>query len=61
MNDGPHSPKAQDCRLDFWFKLQEAMRATQGYIPLSKLAEMKLKDIIELLAQNGIRMTYSDK
>ena len=50
--------EAIECRGDFWLKLEEAMRQAHGGYPIERIADMKLKDIVDVLAQNGIRMTY---
>lgn len=53
------SLEAQECRGDFWLKLEEAMNEAGGRFDIDKLSEMKLKEIVDVLAQNGIRMTYN--
>jgi len=53
--------RAHVCRGDFWLRLEEAMEQAGGSIPLDRLAEMKLKDVVDILAQNGIRMVHEDK
>ena len=60
MIDGPDCLEAQECRGDFWNKLQEALEQSGGGPRVHGLATMPLKDVIDMLAQNGIRMTYSD-
>lgn len=59
MEDGPNGLLANECRGDFWNKLQEAMEQCGGP-PAHRLATMPLKDAVDLLAQNGIRMTYNE-
>lgn len=56
--NGPDCIEAQACRGDFWCKLETAMQQCGGGIPIERLSEMPLKDIVDILAQNGIRMTY---
>lgn len=56
--DGPNCIEAQECRGDFWCKLEEAMRQAGGGYSIEKIAQMKLIDVVNTLAQNGIRMTY---
>lgn len=58
--DDPNYIEAQECRGDFWCKLEEAMQQAGGGYPVERLANMKLKEIVDVLAQNGIRMTYDD-
>ena len=53
--------RAHASRGDFWLKLEEAMEQAGGGIPIDRLAEMKLKDVVGILAQNGIRMVHDDK
>lgn len=57
--EGPDGIKAQQCRGDFWIMLEAAMAQAGGHIPIEQLANMPLKDAVDLLAQNGIRMVYS--
>lgn len=58
---GPNRLEAQECRGDFWLKLEEAIEQAGGRIPIEQLSEMKLKDVVAILAQNGIRMTHDEK
>lgn len=60
MSEGPDCLAAQACRGDFWLKLEEAMAQAGGGRSVERLAEMKLGDVVDLLAQNGIRMTYDE-
>lgn len=60
MEDGPNGLLANECRGDFWNKLQEGMELAGGGVNVEKLASMSLKDVVDLLAQNGIRMTYHE-
>ena len=55
------SIEAQTCRGDFWNKLEEALAQAGGCIPVERLADMKLSEVVNTLAQNGIRMTYRDE
>lgn len=59
--DGPNSIGAQECRGDFWIKLEEAQKQAGGGYSVERIADMKLKDIVNVLAQNGIRMTYDER
>ena len=58
---GPNCIEAQECRGDFWCKLEEAMQQAGGGYPIERIADMKLKDIVDALAQNGIRMIYDER
>lgn len=53
--------EALECRGDFWDKLEQACDQAGGGGPIESLSEMKLKDVVDFLAQNGIRMTYRDE
>lgn len=55
------SLKIIECRGDFWLKLNEAIKDAGGSIDIDFLSNQKLKDIVDELAQNGIRMIYSEK
>jgi len=55
------SIETQTCRGDFWNQLEEALAQAGGYIPIEQLADMKLSEVVNTLAQNGIRMTYRDE
>jgi hypothetical protein len=54
-----HYVEADECQGDFWLKLEEAMKEAGGGIRIEVLAKMPLIEVVNLLAQNGIRMTYS--
>ena len=56
--DGPNGLCAQECRGDFWNRLEQAMEQAGGGMSIERLAEMKLSDVVNTLAQNGIRMVY---
>lgn len=70
--NGPDCIEAQECRGDFWVMLQEAVAqaggcpaivlggvAALGPFPARPaLADTPLREVVELLAQNGIRMVY---
>jgi len=60
MNEENHIA-AQECRGDFWVKLEEAMEQAGGGHSVQRLADMKLSGIVDMLAQNGIRMTFDSK
>ena len=55
---GPHCLEAQECRGDFWNTLETAMGECGGGFPIERIAKMSLEDVVEVLAQNGIRMVY---
>lgn len=58
---GPDGILAQECRGDFWDKLEGAIDKAGGRRTLlDELAGMPLKDVVNMLAQNGIRMVYDD-
>ena len=54
MND---NIKQQLCREDFYLMLENAC-AQAGGGNLKKLRDMKLHDVVDILAHNGIRMVY---
>lgn len=61
MNDGPDCFEAQVCRGDFYEMLREALEQCHGsndQIAIERYQKMKLEDIVNVLAQNGIRMVY---
>lgn len=45
-------------RGDFWLTLMESIDQAGGSISIEKLADMKVRDMVELLAPNGIRVVY---
>jgi hypothetical protein len=49
--------KQQLCREDFYLMLQNACLQAGGG-DVEKLKKMSLSDVVNMLAQNGIRMTY---
>lgn len=51
--------EAHECRGDFWLKLEEAINQAGGKIDIEDLAEMPLREVVNRLAQNGLRITYS--
>ena len=59
--DGPDGLHAQECRGDFWCRLEGALTQARGGPSIETLANMKLKDVVDLLAQNGIRMLYDNQ
>jgi hypothetical protein len=58
---GPNGLDAQVCRGDFWLKLEEAMKQAHGNPDLERLRKMTLEEACNLLAQNGIRMTFKEE
>ena len=54
MND---NIKQQLCREDFYLMMENAC-AQAGGGNLKKLRDMKLHDVVDILAHNGIRMVY---
>lgn len=59
--NGPNCVEAQFCRGDFYLMLRAALKECGGNPQMiGRLQEMKLKDVVNLLAQNGIRMVYLD-
>jgi hypothetical protein len=54
MND---NIKQQLCREDFYLMLENAC-AQAGGGNLKKLRDMKLRDVVDILAHNGVRMVY---
>ena len=59
--NGPNCIEAQECRGDFWVKLEEAMRQAGGGFHVERMIDMEFKYIVDVLAQNGIRMIYDKK
>jgi hypothetical protein len=69
---GPDCLEAQECRGDFWLMLEEALKKCGGRtdtifkegrcclteIKIPAYADMPLRDVVDVLAQNGIRMIY---
>ena len=49
--------KQQLCREDFYLMLENAC-AQAGGGNLKKIKDMKLRDVVDILAHNGIRMVY---
>lgn len=47
----------RQCRADFWLRLADALNQA-GASPRAVSVSMPLLDVVELLAHNGIRMTY---
>ena len=51
----------EDCRLEFWLMLQKALKDAGGvHSPefLMKLKNESLGDFVEVMAQNGLRVSY---
>ncbi len=57
--DGPDCIEAEECRGDFWLKFEEAVFQAGGNFSVEKAAAMNFGEIVNILAQNGIRMTFS--
>lgn len=59
MFDGPDCPEAQECRGDFWLTMREAVIQCGGCPSLvERFADRPLREVVDHLAQNGIRMVY---
>lgn len=59
MNDGPNRIEAHECRGDFWLTMREAVIQCGGSPSLvERFADAPLRDVVDVLAQNGIRMVY---
>ena len=54
MND---NIKQQLCREDFYLMLENACKQA-GSGNTKKIKDMKLRDVVDILAHNGIRMVY---
>ena len=50
--------KIQLCRDDFYLMMRNAVLQAGGSDNLAKWKKMTLEEIVNLFAQNGIRMTY---
>jgi hypothetical protein len=51
--------KVLRCRLEFWMMLEDALeRAGAGSGLVDRLADKPLREVVDTLAQNGIRMTF---
>ena len=50
--------KIQLCKDDFYLMMKEAVMASGGSDDSSKWKQMKLEEIVNLFATNGIRMVY---
>jgi hypothetical protein len=58
--NGQDCLEAQECRGDFWIKLEEAYEKAGGGIPIERAVKMPFGEMVAILAQNGIRMTYNE-
>ena len=50
--------KIQLCRDDFYLMMRNAVLQAGGVDNLAKWKKMTLEELVNLFAQNGIRMTY---
>lgn len=61
-NFGPDDMRAQFCRADFYTMLEDGIRQAGGDSDMVhkgfKLTDKKLSDVVDLLAQNGLRIVY---
>lgn len=57
-NELSTNAKVEVCRGDFYLMLQNAMLQAGGNSNIDKLKLMSLSEVVNLLAQNGIRMVY---
>ena len=54
-----NGPEAHECRGDFWLVLRRSL--VESGAPASMLediAEAPLSEVVDMLAQNGLRMVY---
>jgi len=61
MMDGPNGIKAQVCRADFYNKMADALDQCGGIntpTAIDRYQNMPLFEVVNILAQNGIRMVY---
>lgn len=61
MSEGPNCVEAQICRGDFYYMLAEALKqcgGSNGPATIQKYQQMRLCEVVDVLAQNGIRMVY---
>jgi hypothetical protein len=50
--------KARICREDFYLMMRDAVNQAGGADNVEKWKEMRLEELVNLFAQNGIRMVY---
>lgn len=50
--------KINICREDFYVMLEEAYQQAGGGIPIPKIKSMPFDEVVNVLAQNGLRMVY---
>lgn len=50
--------KTQICRDDFYLMMRNAVIEAGGADDVEKWKRMKLEDLVNLLANNGVRMVY---
>lgn len=55
---GPNCLEAQEARGDFWLMLETAVTEAHGYTDVDQLKFMNFGEVVDLLAQNGLRMVY---
>lgn len=53
--------KALECRGDFWLMFETAMAQAGGCGDLKQISNLKFQEVVDVLAQNGIRMIYNRK
>lgn len=61
LNQGQHCIEAQLCRADFYSKFIDALDKAGGSSDpriIYKYQTMNLSDVVDIIAQNGIRMIY---
>ncbi len=51
--------KSESCKGDFLIKFEEALVLCGGAPNIDYYLNLPLKDIVEILPQNGIRLTYN--
>lgn len=62
--DGPNCAESQFCRADFYYEFAKALDECGGRSGpecIERYQNMKFSDVVEILAQNGLRMKYFPK
>lgn len=60
-SDTPYwnGPEAHECRGDFWLVLRESiLQAGAPASMMDDIANAPLTEVVDMLAQNGLRMVY---